>query len=62
MFTWLRGFWPKEKPIEEIVVPIGLKKRELSRNAKKDHLATLGVKGEEAKLILDQMYGPEDRS
>jgi hypothetical protein len=43
----------------------GLRKRELDRIAKKDHLGSLGIKGEDAAKILDQMYpeavtkGPE---
>lgn len=36
----------------------GLRRQELDRFAKKDHLGSLGIKGEEAAKILDQMYPP----
>lgn len=38
----------------------GLRKRELSRTAKKQHLASAyRLTGDDAKRILDEMYGPE---
>lgn len=52
---------------EEILVRYstpGLRKTELSRSGKRDNLATLPtgpVVGEEAEVILDRMYGKEDR-
>jgi hypothetical protein len=36
-----------------------LKKTELTRSAKKDHLAGLGIKGEEAEKILALLYPNE---
>jgi hypothetical protein len=33
-----------------------LRKRELDRAAKQDHLGSLGTRGDEAAKILDQMY------
>lgn len=34
----------------------GLRKQELDRAAKKDHLGSLGIRGDEASKILDSMY------
>jgi hypothetical protein len=36
----------------------GLRKRELTRSNKKDHLGSLGIKGEAAEKILNEMYLP----
>jgi hypothetical protein len=38
----------------------GLRKCELNRFAKKDHLGGLRVSADEAKKILDTLYGPEN--
>lgn len=37
----------------------GLRRCELGRSAKKGHLDSLGVRGEDARKILDAIYGPE---
>jgi hypothetical protein len=34
----------------------GLRKRELTRQAKKDHLDSMNIKGEEAEKILNEIY------
>jgi hypothetical protein len=39
--------------------PPGLKKNELSLNAKREHLAGKNIRGEQAEDILDQIYGCE---
>jgi hypothetical protein len=41
----------------------GLRRNTLSREAKRDHLAMTykGMSQEQVKLILDRMYGPEER-
>ena len=38
-------------------VPSTLKRNELSLQAKREHLAAKGIKGEEARLILEKVYG-----
>jgi hypothetical protein len=37
----------------------GLRKCELARAAKKDHLASIGVKNDDATKVLDQLYPPK---
>lgn len=39
-----------------------LRRNELGRFAKKEHLASNGVRGDEAKKILDYLYGAEEES
>jgi hypothetical protein len=35
-----------------------LRKNELTRRAKKEHLDSLGVRGDDARKILDDLYNP----
>lgn len=37
-----------------------LRRNELGRFAKKEHLASNGVRGDEARKILEYLYGPEE--
>jgi hypothetical protein len=40
-------------------LPAGLKRMEMTRSAKRDHLADLKIDGGRAKEILDEIYGKE---
>lgn len=53
-----------EKKILERYSTPGLRRNQLGRGAKKDHLASLKVVGERAEKILDELYPEEsdDRS
>lgn len=37
-----------------------LRRNQLGRFAKKEHLSSHGIRGDEAKKILDNLYGPEE--
>lgn len=47
------------EPHLEIYVSEGLKRQELTRDEKKNQLAGIGVKGEDAEKILEALYGPK---
>lgn len=47
---------PEEQAVLSKYSTPGLRKGELSRQVKADHLASQGIKGEVATKILDQLY------
>lgn len=50
---------PRDKAVTSNPDHPGLKRNELTPQGKRDHLTSVGIKGEDADKIIDKLYKPE---